>query len=492
MDEAALNLLRRRELLRLAAGAVALGLPAVRALGAQGAPGSPAAAQGDVLAEVGDYIAGGATARLPDEVAEAARRHILDTLAAMVSGSRLIPGQFALRFVRAQGGRPEAQVMATRLRTSAINAALANGMMAHADETDDSHRATLVHPGAAIVPAALAMAEKQGASGATFLRGVVIGYEFATRTVLALGPDQVLQGSGATPAIGGCCGAAAACAVIARLQKPVVPALLTYAVQQASGTNSWMRDAEHVEKSFVFGGMPARNGVTAATLAQLGFTSQPDPFSGADNFFAAFSERPDLSRLTAGLGRDFEILRTDMKRYPVGFPIQAATDAVLKLIAGGLVPADIRSLVVRLPAPGVRTVDDRSMPDVNVQYIVAATLIDGALKFDTAHSLERMKDPAVLALKQRITLVEDKELTAQKRTREANIELTRTDGRVLAEHGVTRGAYENPLPREDVEDKARELMTPIIGRQRCERTIQRVRDLERVADMRALASLLQA
>ena len=275
---------RRREVLKLAAaGAVALGLPSVRVLAADGA----APAQSDVLAEVSDYIASGATARLPEEVSEAGRRHILDTLAAMVSGSRLIPGQFAIRYIREQGGRTETQVIGTRLRTSAINAALANGMMAHADETDDSHRATLVHPGAAVVPAALAMAERVGASGAVFLRGVVMGYDLGTRTVLALGPEQVLQGSGATPAIGGCCGAAAACAVIARLARAAVPAALTYAVQQASGTNSWMCDAEHVEKAFVFGGMPARNGVTAAELAQLGFTSQPDPFSGADNFFAA-------------------------------------------------------------------------------------------------------------------------------------------------------------------------------------------------------------
>jgi 2-methylcitrate dehydratase PrpD len=503
MKKTTTGLLKRRGFLQLAvAGAAAAGVGGIRLADAQ----SPAATQAGVPASLNDpyaagdyalnrvcsYIATGAAAELSAEVTEQAKRHILDTMAAIVSGSKLIPGQFAIRYIQAQGGRAEAQVIATRIRTSAINAAFANGMMAHADETDDSHRATLMHPGAAIVPAALAMSEREGASGTAFLRSVVVGYDVGCRTVLALGPDQVLQGSGATPSIGGSMGAAAACAVVSRMAVSHVTHVLAYAVQQASGTNSWMRDQEHVEKAFVFGGMPARNGVTATELAQFGFTSQPDPFSGPDNFFAAFSARPDLSRLTAGLGREYEIMLTDMKRYPVGFPIQAATDAILRLMAGGLVPRDIQSLTVRLPAPGVRTVNDRAMPDVNVQYILAATLIDGTLKFDTAHSLERMKDPAVLEVKKRIVLVEDTELTAQKRTREANVEVRRTDGTILKEHGITRGAYENPMTRDEVEGKARELMAPILGRDRAGRLIQRIWNLEQLANMRELRSLLYA
>ncbi len=495
MKKAVTGLLERRGFLKLtaaAASATTLGGGLENAQAAA-APAGSSAPEGDyVLQRLGDYIASGATAELPAEVSEQAKRHILDTMAAIVSGSKLIPGQFAIRYIQAQGGRAEAQVLATGLRTSAINAAFANGMMAHADETDDSHRATLMHPGAAIVPAALATAEREGASGAAFLRSVVVGYDVGCRSVLALGPDQVLKGSGATPSIGGSIGAAAASAAVARMAVREVTHVLAYAVQQASGTNSWMRDQEHVEKAFVFGGMPARNGVTAAQLAQFGFTSQPNPIDGPDNFFAAFSVKPDLSRLTNGLGREYEIMFTDMKRYPVGFPIQAATDAILKLMAGGLTPRDVQNLTVRLPAPGVRTVNDRAMPDVNVQYILAATLIDGALKFETAHSLERMKDPAVLELKKRIVLVEDTELTAQKLTREANVEVLKTDGTLLKQHGITRGAIENPMTRDEVDGKARELMAPILGRERTERLIRRIWSLEQVANMRELRSLLTA
>jgi 2-methylcitrate dehydratase PrpD len=453
---------------------------------------SPAAVGTEVIKDVCRYIAKGAAAELPSEVIEKTKLHILDTIAAMVSGSTLKPGKFALKHVEVQGGNAEAQVVASKLVTSAINAAFANGMMAHSDETDDSHRKTLVHPGASTVPAALAMAEKESADGRTFLRSVVVGYDIGCRMVLALDPNQLLQGSGATPSVGGCFGAASACAVIAKIDENLIPYVLSYSVQQASGVNSWMRDKEHVEKAFVFAGMPARNGVTAVELVRAGFTSESDPFNGPDNFFKAFSARPDPSRLTSGMGREYEVMLTDMKTYFVGSPIQAPTDALLKMIANGLRPGDVKSLTVRLPAPGVFTVDKREMPDVNVQYILAVTLLDGKLTFASAHSPERMNDPAVIEIEKRITLLEDTDLTAQKRTREANLEVVRTDGTILKEHGITKGAIENPMNRDEVAKKALALMEPVLGRDHSEQLIQKIWGLESLKNMRELRPLLSA
>ena len=373
MTKPTITCMDRRNFLRIAAAGAAAGMPCVERTSAQTSlPArqgeSPNLSDTAVIKDVCRYIANGSTTELPAEVIEKTKHHILDTFAAIVSGSTLKPGQSARKHVEAQGGNAEAQVAASKLLTSAINAAFANGMMAHSDETDDSHRKTLVHPGASTVPAALAMSEKEGADGRTFLRSVVVGYDIGCRIILALDPNQLLQGSGATPSIGGCFGAASACAAIARMDEHLIPFVLSYAAQQASGVNSWMRDKEHVEKAFVFGGVPARNGVTAVELVRSGFTSESDPFNGSDNFFKAFSTRPDPSRLTNGMGREYEVMLTDMKTYSVGSPIQAPTDALLKLIAAGLKPGDMKSLTVHLPAPGVFTVNDREMPDVNVQY----------------------------------------------------------------------------------------------------------------------------
>ena len=112
-----------------------------------------------VISEVSSYISRGVETSLPPEVIIKAKHHILDTLAAIVSGSKLKPGQLAIRYAKHQCGVPEAQVIGSQIVTSAENAALANGIMAHADETDDSHAQSFTHPGCAIVPAALAMSE---------------------------------------------------------------------------------------------------------------------------------------------------------------------------------------------------------------------------------------------------------------------------------------------------------------------------------------------
>ena len=115
----------------------------------------------DVIGEVSSYISKSTDENLPDEVITKAKHHILDTLAAIVSGSKLKPGQLAIRYAEQQGGTKEAKVIGSEVMTSAVNAALVNGIMAHADETDDVNLKCMLHPGCAIVPAALAMAERR-------------------------------------------------------------------------------------------------------------------------------------------------------------------------------------------------------------------------------------------------------------------------------------------------------------------------------------------
>jgi len=139
------------------------------------------------------YIAAAGERELPAAVSERAKHHILDTLAAMVSGSRLKPGQLAVGFIRTQGGTPEAQVIGADFLTTAINAAMTNGCLAHADETDDTHAPSRAHPGCSIVAVALAMAEKENASGKAFLRAIVLGYDISSRIgrIMVPGPEAV-------------------------------------------------------------------------------------------------------------------------------------------------------------------------------------------------------------------------------------------------------------------------------------------------------------
>jgi 2-methylcitrate dehydratase PrpD len=429
---------------------------------------------------------------LASHVAREARHRILDTLAAMVSGSHLKPGEMAIRYARAQGGVAEATVLTTDIMTSAVNAALVNGMFAHADETDDFEPVTKAHPGSAVVPAALAMAEREGRSGAELLAAVTLGYDVCCRFLLALGPDLVRGSHRSAEGTSSTLGAVAAAASLARLDEKGMRYALSYAAQQVSGVWSWVRDAEHVEKAFDFSGMGARNGVTAAIMVQLGFTGVWDVLDGEHNALQALSTEPKPEEMVAGLGSRFFVTETAIKPFSVGYPIQAPLDAFLKLRRDhGLSESNVESIVVRLPEDGARVVNNRSMPDVNCQHIIAVALVDGRVSFEDSHSYERMADPKVRAAKERVQLIADRELMDPAAPRSGRVEVKLRDGRTVSH--FTRhapGTKENPLDTESVNEKARLLMAPVLGAERTEGVIQRVNALEELDDVRELRPFL--
>jgi 2-methylcitrate dehydratase PrpD len=164
------------------------------------------------------YMASAGTRALPVEATEHAKHHLLDTFGSMISGSELLPGQAALRYIRAHAGKGEATILGSVLTAAPIDAALANGVMAHADETDDSHNSSRSHPGCAVVPAALAAGEQFRIDGAHFLRAVTLGYDIGTRVVMSMGGFEFSYKSSLdTHSIAGTFGAAAAAASAAGL-----------------------------------------------------------------------------------------------------------------------------------------------------------------------------------------------------------------------------------------------------------------------------------
>jgi 2-methylcitrate dehydratase PrpD len=438
------------------------------------------------------YMAKARTSPIPSPVLVKVKHHILDTIAAMVSGTTINPGKFAIRYIAQQGGNPEAQVVGSQIVTSAINAALANGMLAHSDETDDSNGSAGIHPGCAVIPAALAMAERENANGEAFIRAVVLGYDIGSRTTKALGRDAMRARNHLPFSIGGTLGATAAAGCLARLNEEQLRHLLSCGAQQASGVMTYARDTEHVEKAFIFGGMPARNGVTAATMLQNGYTGVYDVFDGDGNFLLAYADAAKAQELTAELGSRYEVMLTNIKKYCVGFPIQSAIEGLIDLMAQHQLRADqVERITARLPESGAKTVNDREMPDVNLQYVFAVTLLDGRLTFEAAHSFERMKDPTVLELKKKITLIGDPELTRARPEGQSIVEVTTRDGRQLEKRVTTfKGRSENPLTTGEVEEKARELLEPVLGQPRTRQLMDTIDKLETLPSMRDLRPLL--
>jgi 2-methylcitrate dehydratase PrpD len=391
----------------------------------------------------------------------------------MCSGRVLLPGAAAGRFA---ASRPALQAgsgateLASGRTVSAADAAFCGGMLAHADETDDSHENARLHPGCAIVPAALAAAEQHDRSVIETLDAIVVGYDVAVAINLATwsDPEKLRTAKISTHHIGGLFGALAA---VVRLQRPSpdeAAAAFSYAVQHAGGSTTWLRDVDHIEKSVVFGGLPARSAVFCAELAALGFTGVPDPFAGNPSFFSIFSGDSAPERIADRLSRPGLALReSTTKRYPAGMPIQAVCEAIDGLLADELhgVPAgSIRSVLIELPLEKAHIVDNSAMDDVNCQLVAALQLATGRVDFATLHSLAAKPD-AVAALRKRVDLIGTAELD-KRNNGHGTTRIARVT--VDSDRGVARrivvppiGCPERPFAWADLRAKAREVLESV-------------------------------
>jgi 2-methylcitrate dehydratase PrpD len=456
---------------------------------------------GQIMEKLSTYMSLAGEQPLPDEVAEKAKQHILDTFAAMISGSGLPPGRQTLKFIHSfGGGKPVATVVASDVICGPIEAALANGVLAHSDETDDSHGPSRSHPGVSVIPAALAAGELFDVSGARFLRSVVLGYDVGTRVTMGMGGPAyeaaTHRSTHGTVAVFGA-GAAAGCA--AGLNAQECRFLLDYSAQQVSGFGVWKRDDAHMEKGFLFGGKPAAGALTATMLIRSGFTGVDDVFSGPENFFEAFAPRDngvikaDPSQLVDGLGRRFEVTRTNIKKWTVGSPIQAPLDALVGFAKQRSFTAnDVQKVVVRLATDEANTVSDRDMPDICLQYLIAIMLLDKTVTFASIHDKARMRDPAVMRERAKVEVVADPRIDARRPRREAIVEMTFTDGTQLTDWvRDVRGTADNPMTSDEVIAKARELITPVLGPAKCSALINKVFALEKIKNIHELRPALQ-
>ena len=480
----------RRRMLQMTAAFAALSVKPFRL--AAGADSAVAAAPGtDITAQLARYMVAARETALPETVLVDCKNHILDTFGAMVSGSRMPAGLAALKFVREQGGPAQASVIASDFRTTPINAALANAMCAHADETDDFEAVTKAHPGSSVVPAALAMAEREGSSGEAFIRAVTLGYDLAGRLLLALGPDLVRGSHRSAEGTAATFGALGAAAALARLDEKNTCFAISYAAQQVSGLWSWVKDKDHVEKAFDFSGMGARNGVTAVCMVQSGMTGVADVLDGTHNLFIALSSKPRPEAMIEGLGRHFFVTDTAIKTFSVGYPIQSVLDAFLKLREQHrLTPDNVARIEVRLPTDAVGIVGGSAMPDVSCQHMVAVALVRGAVSFHDSHDAALPRDPVMRAQGQKVTVVADAALMDPAAPRGAIVNVTTTDGRKLSHHTkYPPGTKENPLSVAGVSAKVRDLMAPVLGGEKTEKLIaslSRLESIDKIDQLRPL------
>jgi 2-methylcitrate dehydratase PrpD len=195
--------------------------------------------------------------------------------------------------------------------------------------------------------------------------------------------------------------------------------------------------------------------------------------------------------LVDGLGERYEIMNTNIKRWSVGSPIQAPLDALSLLLP--FKSEEVEKVIVRVAHQGANTTNNRGMPDICMQHLCAVMILDGTVSFRTSHDVKRMKDPKVLNLRKRITLLGDDVLTRAMPSRQGILEVLLRGGRKLRHHiTAVRGTAENPMTRDEVDAKSYDLLAPVLGRERARKLCDAIWTLERMKDVRKLRPLLKA
>ncbi len=249
---------------------------------------------------------------LPSEVVEKAKMHFLDALGNIIAAHEMPWSQIVIRLVKQMGGTPESTVMG-EAKYPAINAALANGTMAHGVDADDSGaRPSWAHPGACINPAALAVAEAVGATGKQLIEGIVAGYEISCRVDSSGYPGFRNRGFHAT-GIAGTIGAVATAGKILGLDEEQMVNAFGLAGTQAAGLEEWLTTGD-MSKRF-HAGKAAMNGVLAAYLAKEGYTGPSTVFEGKYGLLNSHTDSWDKDRLTENLDSEFKLLKCKFKSY---------------------------------------------------------------------------------------------------------------------------------------------------------------------------------
>ena len=434
-------------------------------------------------AKVASYISTATYDNIPPEVIHKVKRHILDTLGAMVMAVEIDVGKVIVEFARRQPGKEESTVIGSNFKTLCTTAGFVNGMLGHADELDDVHHGAVLHQGCITVPAALALGEREGANGKAFINAIVVGYDINCRVCTALNPILIRQNNHSVLGVPTCFGATAVASSILGLSEKQICSALGLAGQQASGTTAWLNEPRHMAKA-VDSGAAVRNGVTAALLAQIDFQGPPAIFEGPHNVFDSFSGEHNYRALTKDLGTVYHVMDTSIKKYPVGAPIQAPLEGLFGIMREQKLSVDdIQEITITMAERFAWLVSNRPIKNISVEYLIAAAACYGKLGLDETHSESKWKDPKVQSVKERIRIIGD---PGSERLGPATIAVTTRRGKrhsVYLEHV--------PMSQSEVEAKFLDVTSPILGLDKAREVVDTVNRLEEINDINALGDLLR-
>ena len=437
---------------------------------------------------LGEYGAALRTQRLDDELVHHAKRAVVDWFAALMPGAVESPPRLLERSHADDLDRGPARLALGRAAT-VRTAALINGTAAHTVEVDDIFREAIYHPGAPTIAAALALAQSRQASGLDFLKAVVTGYEISTRIGAALGRAhyKYWHNTGTVGAFG----AAAASASLLELEAlPFAHALATAATFAAGLQQAFRMDS--MSKP-LHSGHAAQVGVMAAQMAACGVTGSLDVIDGEAGLGRAMSTGPDWVQALATLGREHHITHMTFKNHACCGHTFAPIDGALALkSAQGWDVAQMQSIRVATYAPALDVAGNmhpRTAAEArfSIAYVVANALLYGSVRL-AAFSPERLADPAVRALMEKIELSVDADIDrAFPGQRAARVTIQTRDGQVAEHFQPTRkGDPDAPLSDQDLSEKFTELTQPVLGEAASQKLLAALWRLEQCADVLTL------
>jgi 2-methylcitrate dehydratase PrpD len=432
--------------------------------------------------ELVDFLHGLTPESLPADVLDRARYFLLDYLAVAIRGSCEESSQAVQRVVQRIGANGCATVIGTRIRTIPGLAAMANGAAAHGIEQDDTHSGGSIHLGATMYSAALALAETMPATEmSAFLTAVVAGFEAAARIAMAVQPQEhYALGFHMTPTCG-VFGAAITSAKLLGLTSDQTLAAVGIAGSMAAGSMEFLAEGAWTKR--IHPGLAAQNGIHAALLAAEGFSGPQHILEGRDGFLHGYSRNPVPDRLTADLGKTFEILHTAVKPHSCCRYMQGPIDAILairrehRLDAGDIQRIEIAVLEAGwgiVAEPRERKYHPQSVVDAqfSMPFGAAVAVLEDAAGLDQ-FTIERTGSPKMRELMDKVALVRDpriEETFPKEWPARVAIELANGQRHEKLVR-YPKGDPENPLTWDEMTAKFHALAGTVISPERCDEII---------------------
>jgi 2-methylcitrate dehydratase PrpD len=450
-----------------------------------------------VSRRIANFAVGLDAGEIPQEVADAAKLHLLDALGAGIAAHALGIATAGRDIARAHATGPST-LIGSPTGASPEAAALANGMLCHGIDFDDTHAESICHISVVVAPAALAVAEARAASGRDLLAALVVGNEIVARVGTAAAPGYMKRGFHPT-SVCGVFGAAAATARLLGLDAEATSSALGVVASMAGGIFAYLGDGTATKP--VHAGWAAHAGVLAAQLAGAGAQGPPHVFEDRFGFFAAYYD-PDapIDAQVSDFGDRWETPRIAFKPYPACHFIHSTVDAAAALLAETPVaPEDVTRITVAVPEPGIALVldplDAKRAPRTDYEakfslpYSVAALLVHGEVGVET-YTDEAIADPVVLALAAKVDYVR-RDFPTFPQSFPGWIRIETASGAVYERDlAHQRGGPDNPMTREDVARKFRRNAELALDEDVAAAIEESVLSLEELDDVRPCLALL--